>query len=368
MNALPLGPVRSVFLLGGGSVLVALAEEIRAMDLSVRILTSPRLATELLEDGARFEERIRQLGFPLWVYADLRADLVPLSEITPLTLGLSLGATWIFREEVIRLFGGRLLNCHAACLPEDRGGGGFSWRILKADRRGRCLLHQVDSGVDTGRIVCSLDYTFSDRCRIPLDFFEEQRRRDLAFLIDFIRKVKVGCTFHPIPQDHSMAAYWPRLDTPIHGAIDWRWNVEEVERFICAFDKPYPGAFTTHSDRIVRLKDCLRCTGEGPFHPFQAGLIYRIHQGKLYVACVGGNLAIGCVTDSEGRDLLGEIRVGDRFWTPEATLERAKRIRVIRTSTGYWTKPVEGGLDGILKTEYEAAAPRGHDETDQRRS
>ncbi len=332
---LRLGPIRSVFLFGGGSVLVALAEEIRTMGLDVRILTSPRLAAERLDGGIGFERRVQELGFSLWVHADLHLEVPPLTEVTAETLGISLGAAWIFRKEVIDLFGGRLLNCHGSCLPEDRGGGGFSWRIMRGERRGRCVLHQVDEGVDSGPLLCSADYTFPDRCRVPADFFKEQRARDLSFLVDFVKKVKRGYALPLTPQEEARATYWPRLDTLLHGVIDWRWNVQEIERFICAFDQPYPGASTFVRGGEVRLRGCSMAPSEDrAFHSFQSGLIYRIHGGAVYVACCAGNLRIGQVTHPDGTNAMVALSPGDRFWTPAHLLERARITRVFHSSTG----------------------------------
>ena len=87
------------------------------------------------------------------VCENINMDGDVISRITLSTLGLSFGAAWIFREQFINRFGGRLLNLHSTRLPQNRGGGGFSWQILNDNRLGCCLIHQVDTGVDTGPIV-----------------------------------------------------------------------------------------------------------------------------------------------------------------------------------------------------------------------
>ena len=314
-----------------------LAGVLRENGWEVRILTSSRLARERWA-GVEFDAEMRRRGFPVWVQESLDPSEIPLQEVDRETLGLSLGAAWIFRPEVIRLFGGNLMNCHPSCLPEDRGGGGFSWRIFRGDRRGSCALHRVDPGVDSGEVVCSEEFAFPDSCRVPKDFFEVQHAKDLAFLSDFARRVRQGENFPVRAQDPAAATYWPRLETSLHGAIDWDWSAEELERFICAFDEPYPGAFTQLYGRRIHLRDCRRSDARCGSHPFLAGLIFRIDGGRLHVAAGGGILSIGQALDEEGQDAAASLRPGDRFWTPLDLLEQARSTRVFHSSSGRYRR------------------------------
>jgi methionyl-tRNA formyltransferase len=319
---------------------MGLAAKLKESGLDVRILTSPRLARERW-DGAEFEAEMKRRGFPIWVQEELDLSRPPLSELDRSTLGLSLGAAWIFRPEAIRLFEGNLLNCHPSCLPEDRGGGGFSWRILRGDRRGRCLLHRVDAGVDSGEIIREEEFLFPEMCRIPRDFFEEQHARELAFLLEFARSVSAGAEFSVRPQDPAAATYWPRLETSLHGAIDWNGSAEEVERFVCAFDEPYVGAFTYAYNRRVHLKDCRQAKALRGSHPFLSGLIFRIHGGRLHVAAGEGQVSFGQVTDDEGRDRMGAFHPGDRLWTPSDVLQEARTTRVFQSSSRHYYRSQE---------------------------
>ena len=45
----------------------------------------------------------------------------------------------------------------------------------------------------------------------------------------------------------------PRLDTQIHGFIDWNWTAKHIVDFINAFGSPYQGA-TTFIKKKVLLK------------------------------------------------------------------------------------------------------------------
>jgi len=328
-----LGPIHTVMLMGGGRVLFRLAQALQKMQVSVAVLTDPRHAEELIPGGLTLEAALRRHKITTWVLETLDPNNPPLATLETGTLGISLGAAWIFREEVITLFRGHLLNCHGAHLPMDRGGGGATWPILRGDRKGLSSLHRVDAGIDTGDIVAAQSYLLPKHCRVPQDYYDEKEAHDLPFLIDFIRKVQAGDTFTLQPQDPGQSTYWPRLDTAVHGAIDWRWQASEIERFICAFDEPYPGAHTQLNGQPLHLKDCRPVHSDDTFHPFQAGLVYRKESGRFTVACCGGNLSFGRVTAPSGESLFNRVALGDRLWTPETILERARVTRVFYSAT-----------------------------------
>ena len=66
--------------------------------------------------------------------------------------------------------------------------------------------------------------------------------------------------------------YWPRLNTDAHGYINWSNDVEDIEKFICAFDDPYKGAITYFNDNKIRVKKVFLMKTDGIFHPFQNGI------------------------------------------------------------------------------------------------
>lgn len=304
--------------------------------MRVWVITAPRLARECMEGKRTLESALRSRGIPVCIWEDISTERAPLDVVNKHTVGLSLGAAWVFRQALIRRFRGRLLNCHGSCLPEDRGGGGFSYRILRGDRRGQCVIHQIDAGIDSGPIVASRTFQFSAACRIPRDYLEQQSREDLGFLTRFLERVRRGEEFELRQQDATCATYWPRLNTDVHGAIDWHWQVADLERFICAFDDPYQGAYTFLNGRRVHIKQVEVFGQDRVFHPFQAGLIYRVSTAGAWVSCVSGNLLVRRILDEEGNNLLdsSSALVGERLWTPIEHLERAMTTRVRYTSVG----------------------------------
>ncbi len=109
--------------------------------------------------------------------------------------------------------------------------------------------------------------------------------------------------------------------------IDWSWTQDEIKRFICAFDDPYPGASTYIESRRVFLKGCKIASGGFQSHPFLSGLIYRMIGDAVFVATKSDAIVIQKVLDAEGKDVVPDLKVGQRFYTPLTSLEDAMCYR-----------------------------------------
>ena len=338
-STLNFGEVDTVLLLGGGTVLSRLAVVLRDRSFRVAVFTGPRLAHAPLPDEAQtLEEFLTTAGIPCVPCERIVDETAVAGYESPRTLAISLGAPWIFTKEFIDRFESRLLNVHGAPLPEHRGAGGFTWRILMEDRRGASLIHLVDRGVDTGPLIKVTPFEFPGDCRIPVDFERHQHQRDLEFLLEFVDEVTSGATFNLIAQDNKASTYFPRLYASKHGAIDCSCAASQLDRFIRAFDAPYDGAFTQLDDVRVVVRNALLLADEGPFHPFQAGLVYRVHEETACVAASGGGaVAVGCIHDQQGRSMIADRIVGKRLRTPMSWLEDAKRFRAVYLATGLKT-------------------------------
>jgi len=331
MTTLSLGPIRRLLLLGGGDLLLRLAEQARGSGFSVDVVTSPRHAEETVSGGRRLGDALSGLGIRPNVVTEFDLpETAPVIGDMSGTFALSVGAAWIFRKEKIDgWFGNRVFNLHGTRLPQNRGGGGYSWRILMGNRFGFCQLHQVDGGLDTGPVLATEEFIFPHSCRVPGDYANFAAERNLRFVGDLLDSVRTGSrAFALQPQAEYLSTYWPRLHTPTHAWIDWRWHAPFLERFVCAFDDPYSGAQTTWHGRIVRLKRAFANFEDGVFHPFQAGLVYRNNGRWLCIACDGGSLVVEDIRDESGEDVMSRVRPGDALATPaDRLLTRTQRVQ-----------------------------------------
>lgn len=297
-------------LLGSSPVFPKLLAWAAAKGVPATVVTSPDQAAEVAVSGVRDAR----------VVEEFTEDLIKEG------IAISFGARWIFRKPVIEGFNGRLLNAHGTRLPIDRGGGGFSWRIMRGDRIGALLLHQVTEGIDTGPIVAIEDYVVPRDVQTPSAMMAAYVARLEPFVIRFL---EAGAPLVPMHQVAAYSTYYPRLSTPLHSWIDWSWEPEEIERFILAFDDPYPGARTRWRNGLAILKRAQLHRGEVPHHPFQAGLVIR-NNGRWLVVAVKGDasLIVEDVRDDNGSDLRLAIKEGDRLFTPREMLDAAIAQRV----------------------------------------
>lgn len=239
------------------------------------------------------------------------------------TLFVSLGARWIFKKNIItEVLKNNLVNAHGSRLPFDSGGGGMSWRILKKDRICLHLIHLVDTGIDTGPIIYYKKSLFPKWCQIPEDFNKYYSEIFLLFFDKFLNLLKSNFEFKTFKQLDYIGNYYPRLSTKINGFIDWRWTSTTLISFINAFDDPYEGAATYINNELVRLKSCQLHGGEGNSHSFMSGLISRHDQDWVIINTVDSyHLIAEKVLDEKGKNIIKNLKVGDRFNTPYSVLE-----------------------------------------------
>jgi methionyl-tRNA formyltransferase len=307
-------------LLGFSPVFIPLRAWAKEAGVGVSILTSPDQASQLEQIGERDFTTLEKLD-------DEALQRIP-AAFTPTGVAISFGARWIIRKQQLEnLFHNRLLNAHGTRLPMDRGGGGFSWRIMRGDRIGSLLLHLIDEGIDTGPVVASEDYVIPAGLRTPAAIMSDYENRLAGFVTAFLDKgapmsVLVG-------QPGMIGAYYPRLHTPTHGWIDWSWPPEDITRFVLAFDDPFPGARTCWHREIITIKQAQVHYGEMPHHPFQTGLVIRTNGRWLMIAlCQGACLIVEDVRNEADESVLASVREGDRLFTPSARLEAALEQRV----------------------------------------
>ena len=319
-----------VVLLGGGKILVALARLCLSKGTPVSVVTSPRHSREKVDDGRTLKEFLEFEKIKFIVAEDIRSAESKsfLSDLSK-AFCLSLGSAWIFKDDIIGpIFKNRLFNLHGTRLPQNRGGGGFSWQIMMGNRLGFCQLHLIDSGVDTGDIVRTKEFLYPPSCRKPIDYEKLYIEMNLNFVLDFIEEIRTaGVTIETVRQSEYFSTYWPRLNTSDNAWINWNDNVESVERFICAFDEPYEGAKTFLNDSKVFVKEVSVDYSDPQFHSYQAGIIFRKNSNWISVCSNGGTLIIQEIRDENGNNLIEKVKVGDRLFTPHSILsERIKRV------------------------------------------
>ena len=209
-------------------------------------------------------------------------------------LGISIGSPFIFTDDDINFFLGNLVNSHGAPLPDYRGGGGFSWRILNNDRRGACLIHKVSRGIDTGKVIFKHSFLFDNGEKIPVDYMARQAIEETNRTIPFLKQLIQGDELPDVSDNSkltSYSTYFPRLSTDIHGVIDWDCNIHDVVATIHAFSHPYSGAQTCLQGHRLRIFDC-EIIDNRFWHSFCRGIVLNSDKTRILIACNGGTLKV----------------------------------------------------------------------------
>lgn len=302
--------------------MVSVCSHARELGLDVLVVTSKRHYGEPLYRGGSLKDALQELGLEHVVITDLTEfDVIQFDPEH--TLAMSYGAAWIFKEAFIALFNGKFVNIHSTRLPQHRGGGGVSWRILSGEKRGAQTVHMLTPEVDAGVILKYNEYLFPTECRIPADYYRYIVNVDARFVSEFITEMSHGKAFEILTQQETFSSYFPRLNTLQHGFIDWSWSAADVVKFICAFDSPYAGAQTTLNGEPVHVKGAHMMEAEGTHHPFQCGLVYRVTDHGAYVAAKDGAVLVTTITNGQGESInMGKL-VGKRLHTSRENLDRA---------------------------------------------
>ena len=72
---------------------------------------------------------------------------------------ISFGYRYIIRKDVLNYFKEKAINLHISFLPWNKGADPNLWSILENTPKG-VTIHQIDEGLDTGKIVCQKEIYF----------------------------------------------------------------------------------------------------------------------------------------------------------------------------------------------------------------
>ncbi|HIH11814.1 TPA: hypothetical protein HA241_06500 [Candidatus Woesearchaeota archaeon] len=313
--------------------LITFCLEAKKLGYSLFVFTDPLHSALPAKDGD-FCYLLNKHNIHHKVTASLNYDHIK-RFVGPTTLGISINSCWIFKDDIITLFGERLINYHGAKLPEERGAAAYSWKIMRGERMGQLTLHQIVRKIDSGQVCKKMNIDFPDKVKCPSDFYVYMEKKERMFFRRFLQRYRENNVLDFNPLAFSKSYYWPPLHTLTHGWIDWSWNDEQVCDFINAFSSPFQGASTYLKGERVFLRGSSLSSSDLHFHPFQSGIIVRILNDDIFVVASNGLIQIHELKNENGNSIITKVREGDRFYTPYDELNSARCSKVIRKPTGY---------------------------------
>ena len=152
------------------------------------------------------------------------------------------------------------VNVHASLLPRWRGAAPIQRAILAGDAESGVSLMQMDEGLDTGPVLCTV------RCPIaPRDTAATLHDRLAALgagaLVQLVQDLHEG-PVAAVPQPAEGVTYARKIERE-EAEIDWREDAAALERRVRAFN-PWPVARTTLGGEVLRVWEAEALVGEGP--------------------------------------------------------------------------------------------------------
>jgi methionyl-tRNA formyltransferase len=144
------------------------------------------------------------------------------------------------------------INIHASVLPHYRGSAPIQWAVINNEKKTGVTTMFMDEGLDTGPILMQqeVDILEGETAGMLHD-----RLSSLApeLLIRTLEGLANG-SITESKQNSSLATYAPKL-TKEQGLINWSWPAERLYGLIRGLD-PWPGAFTYHNEKMLKLFGC----------------------------------------------------------------------------------------------------------------
>lgn len=132
------------------------------------------------------------------------------------------------------------VNLHMAPVPEYRGCNQFSFVILNQERSFGTTLHLMDTGVDSGDILCER------RFEIPAEIWVEEllrltERHSIEMFQEFLPALISGA-YEPVAQadllNERSAGFYKRDDISGFKELDFSWDPQKIARHIRALSMP----------------------------------------------------------------------------------------------------------------------------------
>jgi len=181
------------------------------------------------------------------ISSDLVAELV---ERHDLQIGISANWRFLIPEAALALLRHGVLNLHLGRLPDYKGNATANWAILNDEPEICADVHRMVAELDAGDVLAraSLELGPQTYVRDVLDWSRAQAPG--LFLAALDRALDAPDEVVVAGSASGLRCY-PRL--PQDGQIHWGRPAEQIGRLVRASSRPYPGAFTHHDHREVRV-------------------------------------------------------------------------------------------------------------------
>lgn len=177
------------------------------------------------------------------------------------------------------------INVHASLLPKYRGAAPIHWAIINGEATTGITTMYMDRGLDTGDMILKAEIPISVEDTTG-SMHDKLARLGAEVLLQTLRQMAAG-TAPREAQDNIQATYAPLLNRE-HERIDWGRTAQDLGNQIRGLN-PWPGAFTTHRDRHLKIWRAIPLDEQGKESP---GTVQWVDKEGILVATASGILRL----------------------------------------------------------------------------
>ena len=224
----------------------------------------------------------------------------------------------ILKQNIIGIPKVMCVNLHSGKLPSYRGSSPMNWSLIKGEKSFTLSVIKIDSGVDTGDLLC--ERTFPVKINDTIRDLHKIANKEFPLMLEeTIGNIERG-SCRPEQQAKNNISYYP-LRFPHDGLILWDiFTAGEIHNRIRALTEPYPCAYTFYNDRKVRL-----ISSELWRYPYygEPGCIYMKDKEGLLICALDRCLLIkeACFEDTK-ESLYDVVNRYDRMATVRGSVEK----------------------------------------------
>lgn len=165
---------------------------------------------------------------------------------------LAIGWYYMIPQKFIDIVPKGAAGIHASMLPKGRGNAPLVWALINGESETGITFFFFSEGVDNGEIIGQKKILINDNETIAT-LLEKVEKKSISLLLESMPRISDG-SVKTIKQDENYATYY-RKRAPEDGIIDWSKNSEQIDRFIRAQTRPYPGAYTIIQNKKIIIWD-----------------------------------------------------------------------------------------------------------------
>ena len=219
---------------------------------------------------------------------------------------------WIIPEKIIHLAQRCTINIHNSCLPKYAGLYATSWALINGETQHGITWHEVDSKIDTGRIIKQVNlpvfvddtaYTLNLRC------FDAA----VASFNQLVQELITGC-LEPYPQDLAQRSYFGGTKRPEAACLlSFHKSTKEICNLVRALDfgtvaNPLGLAKIWLIGGVVAVKSAQALTVSFASQT-SPGQVLKIDESGLSVATTDGAVLLSQLITLDGQVLSVETLV-----------------------------------------------------------